>query len=53
MYYRVNGAIVENYCEPNTLMLFNAGLLKISNKKISNVPNPWLYSPGFSKVGVF
>jgi hypothetical protein len=53
MYYRVNGAIVENYCEPNTLMLFNAGLIKPSKEKISTVPNPWLYSPGFSKVGVF
>ena len=53
MYYRVNGAIVENYCQPNTYKLFQAGLLKPTNKKVSTVRNPWIYSPGFSPVGVF
>ena len=53
MYYRVNGAIVENYCQPNTYKLAQAGLLKPTNAKVSTVPNPWMYSPGFSTVGVF
>ena len=54
MYYRVNGAVVENYCEPNTYKLFQAGLLKPqSTEKVSTVRNPWLYTPGFSTVGVF
>jgi hypothetical protein len=53
MYYRINGKIVESYCGPNTTLLFWENKLPPqSNKKVFQVPNPWLYSPGFSNVGV-